>query len=75
MPEMRSVFSSHVDALGYDEESAELHVRFKDGNSVVYHGVPPEVAGQVVTAPSIGEALHQAVRGRFRHRYTARRQR
>lgn len=69
MPEMRSVFSSHVDRIGYDMETAELHVSFAGGRTAVYADVPPDVAGAVLASPSIGQALHAMVRGRYRHSY------
>lgn len=65
-PPMRNVFSSHVDAIGYDEESGELHVTFsRTGKTAVYQGVPPKVARDVLEAPSIGEAMWGSIRGRF----------
>ena len=68
MPAMRPVFSSHVHSIGYDEETRELHVRFQAiGNTpsrtAVYRDVSPKIANGVLTAPSIGMALHLRVRG------------
>jgi hypothetical protein len=69
--EMRSVYSSHVDAIGYDPETEELHVKYSSGRTAVYDGVPPTVADTVQSSVvwSIGEALHAHVRGKYRHRY------
>lgn len=65
-PAMRNVFSSHVDAIGYDEDAGELHVTFsRTGKTAVYKGVPPHVAKDVLEAPSIGEAMWGSIRGRF----------
>jgi len=72
MPEMRSVFSSHINQIGFDEEAGELHVNFADGSHVVYSDVSDRVAQQVLQAPSIGQALHEGVRGRFKFHYRAR---
>ena len=69
MPHMKHVFSSHIDAIGYDDASGELHVRYQTGKTAVYKGVPPGVAQQAQTAPSIGLAMNALVRGRFDHRY------
>lgn len=74
MPEMRSVYSSNVNRIGYDAATQELHVewRAKKGQAPkvsVYDGVPAHVARQVMNAPSIGEALAGAVKGSFGHRY------
>lgn len=62
----KSVFSSHIDEIGYDDETRELTVRWDgDGGTTVYRGVPHEVAKEVWHAPSIGEALHRHIRGKF----------
>lgn len=71
MLEMRSVFSSHVNQVGYDAETAELHVTYSNGKTAVYRGVDPKVAGGVMSAASIGMALHETVRGRFDFGYRA----
>jgi hypothetical protein len=68
MPEMRAVYSSHVDEIGYDSEKSELHVKYQTGQTHVYESVPSETASIVMTAPSIGKALHAEVRGRFKSR-------
>lgn len=68
-PAMRRVFSSHVDQIGYDEETGELHVSFSKGQTAVYQGVPPKVARSVMEAPSIGQALHNSIRGQFSFGY------
>ena len=63
-PPMRRVFSSHVDAIGYDEATGELHVTFsRTGKTAVYSGVPLKKARDVINAHSIGMALHQSIRG------------
>lgn len=67
--EMRQVYSSHVAEAGFDGESGELHVVWSSGRRSVYAGVTAAEADQVLTAPSIGEALHAMVRGRKDHRY------
>jgi hypothetical protein len=74
MPDMRRVFSSHIDAVGYDPNSQELHVTFQGkkgqpGKTAIYFGVPADVARMVTEAPSIGTALHQFVKDKFAHGY------
>jgi KTSC domain len=73
MPEMRPVFSSHIDAIGYDGDTSELHVTYQGGRTAIYEGVPPDKAAAVGaiggTPPSIGEALHAHIRGKYKHRY------
>lgn len=69
MVEMKQVYSSHVDEIGYDDEKEELVVKFSGGRTAVYEGVPVTVAANVMSAASIGRALAGSVRGRYRHRY------
>lgn len=73
MPEMRPVFSSHISEIGYDADANELHVTYKNGKMVVYEGVPADKAAIVgaldTTPPSIGEALREHIRGKYKHRY------
>lgn len=69
MPAMRRVYSSHIDMIGYDPATRELRVVYKTGATAIYRDVPPQVAGDVMNAPSIGTALHAAVRGKFEHDY------
>ena len=67
MPQMKSVFSSHISQVGY--EDGQLHVIYKNGKSGYYEGVPEDVAANILNAPSIGSALHQSVRGQFDWKY------
>jgi hypothetical protein len=69
MPEMRQVYSSHIDEIGYDAETGELYVTYRNGKTAVYEGVPAEEARRVMSSPSIGEAMHAIVRGTYKHRY------
>ena len=65
----RSVFSSHIETVGYDPASAELHLTYKNGRTSIYSGVPPETAQRVTGAVSIGTAVHENLRGKHEHRY------
>lgn len=72
--EMRQPFSDTVSAIGFDPETSELVVEWKDvkpgkpGRSI-YVGVTPEVAQQVMNAPSVGSAIHNLVKSTSAHRY------
>jgi hypothetical protein len=69
MPQMQRVESSHVWEVGY--EGGDLHVRYwpsvkhPEGRLVRYVGVDQKTADDVMAAPSIGQALHLFVKGRF----------
>ena len=66
---LRPVFSSHIDAIGYDPETKELHVRYKGGKVAIHEEVPASVADKVTGAASIGTALNAHIKGVFPHRY------
>lgn len=66
---LKRVFSSHIEQVGYDPERMELQVVYRTGKSAIYFGVPPNIGRDVVDAPSIGDAMHQLVRGKYRFRY------
>ena len=68
MPQMKSIYSSHIDSIGYDADGGELHVKWDDGNTTIYSGVPSSVASDVMNSASIGEALHSQVRKQYPHR-------
>lgn len=66
---MRNVYSSHVARIGYDDASATLRVEYTNGRAVEYVEVSPATADSVMSAPSIGAALHSHVRGKHKHVY------
>lgn len=65
MPALKPVFSSHIAAIGY--EDGMLVVQYKTGRVAHYSGVPPDVAERVLSAPSVGEAMHAEIRGKYDH--------
>jgi hypothetical protein len=66
--EMREVYSSAVQEIGY--EDGKLVVVWKrSGKTSTYTGVPPELAQQVMNAPSIGQALRESVQNQYAHGY------
>jgi hypothetical protein len=68
-PVMQSVYSSHVNKVGYDPQSKTLLVQWDTGKTSAYEGVPPDVADEAINAWSVGSFLNSAVKGRFRHSY------
>lgn len=74
MPEMKSVYSSAVFAIGYDPETLQLHVQWhgkgnKPGRTSIYYDVPPKKAASVMNAPSINSALNMQIKGDHEHGY------
>lgn len=68
-PVLQSVYSSNVDKLGHDPETGELHVRWSTGKTSIYSNVPTQVAEDVRTAWSVGQAVNEMIKGKFQHRY------
>lgn len=66
MPEMQYVQSSNVECVGYDGETAELHVRFRSSPTIyVYQGVAADVFDRLMIAPSTGIFINQEVKDVF----------
>jgi KTSC domain len=64
---MKPVFSSHVNAVGYDDGSSELHIEYKNGKRFIYKDVDPDKARQVMNGASVGQSLHKHIRGQHDH--------
>lgn len=65
----KSVYSSNVETVGYDSETNELLVTWKNGKVSAYEGVDEATAHQVANAPSVGQMLHSEIKNSYRHRY------
>jgi len=62
MPEMNYVDSSNIEAIGYDDQTEELHVRFLSGGTYVYHQVPASVFNGLMNAASKGSYLNREIK-------------
>lgn len=62
MPEMNYVNSSNVEAVGYDDETNELHVQFLSGGYYIYYDVPRDIFDNLMLSPSIGSFLNREVK-------------
>jgi hypothetical protein len=65
----KQVHSSHVDKIGYDPDNQTLVVVYKTGKTSVYQSVPQDIADQVMNSYSVGQALHNLVKGVYGHEY------
>lgn len=63
--ERKRVSSSAISSVGYDAASRLLEVKFRHGAVYDYHGVPPELYGSLLAAPSIGRFFSENIRGQF----------
>lgn len=68
-PEMKPVYSSQVNAIGYDSSTGDLYVTFKNDRTAVYSDVPADIAGQVMDAGSVGITLNNMVKDVYTFRY------
>jgi len=62
MPDMVHVDSVSIDAIGYDADRRELHVRFVSGETYVYSGVPADVFDAFASAPSKGGFVNREIK-------------
>jgi hypothetical protein len=53
--EMKSVISSNISAIGYDEEAKELHVSFNKSGTYIYSNVEPKIFESFISADSKGK--------------------
>ena len=60
--EWQEVKSSNIDAIAYDEDEKELHVRFKSGAEYVYFDVSPVVFQGLKDADSKGKYLNEHIK-------------
>lgn len=67
MPEMHFVSSSNVEAVGYDDASRELHVRFLNGRTYAYYNVDEYVFLELKDAQSPGTYLNQNIIGQYQY--------
>jgi len=69
MPEMQYVDSSNIEAIGYEAEVRELHVRFlKTGATYVYSEVDEVVFEELMQADSKGSYLNRRIKGNYPYR-------
>ena len=67
---MKSVFSSMVSEVGYDDEAGEMLVVWaKGGRTSAYAGVPEDVALEVAHAASVGQYINSEIKPNYSHRY------
>ena len=68
MPEMHYVDSSNIEAIGYDPDTQQLHVRFvKSGETYVYYDVEEWVFQEFMQADSKGTYLNNQIKERFQY--------
>ena len=59
------VKSSNIKSVGYDELTQVLEIEFLTGDVYQYSKVPENTYVALMTAESIGSAVHKLLRGKF----------
>ena len=68
-PQMKNIYSSHVNKIGYDKATQTLHVIWDTGKESTYAGVPEATANTVMNSGSVGSMLHSEIKNKFTHAY------
>jgi|GEM_PF-668379 len=64
MPKMHEVESRSIEAIGYDRQTQELHVRFREsGRTDAYWEVERDVFEEFLGAPSKGNYFNREIKG------------
>lgn len=58
-----AIQSSNVSRIGWIDET--LFVRFNNGRTYTYAGVPIDVYSELVDSPSVGKAFHSLIKDKF----------
>ena len=64
----QNVFSSMVQSVGYNPDTQEMIVQWKNGKATAYQGVPEEEARRGSNEASVGGWLNSEIKGKYRFR-------
>lgn len=65
IPKMKSVKSSNIDSIGYNESKKQLFVKFRNDTIYVYKDVPIEVWENFQNAESKGKFVYYELRNMY----------
>jgi len=66
MPRMQEVESTSIEAIGYDRQTHELYVRFREtGRTYAYWDVEEDVFEGFLGAPSKGNYFNRQIKGAY----------
>ena len=65
--ERKSVSSSNIASIGYDEATSTLEVEFLNGSVYHYYDVPDNEYQSLMSADSHGKYLAANIKGRYRY--------
>lgn len=55
------VYSTNIQAIGYNEQQKILRILFKNGGNYMYFNVEPQIYEQIKTSQSKGKTLNECV--------------
>ncbi|MHA1408506.1 MAG: KTSC domain-containing protein [Candidatus Heimdallarchaeaceae archaeon] len=61
----KSVLSSNLDWVKYNEETRKLIIGFKDGSEYEYSNVPLNIYEGLLSAPSKGKYFHKFIKNQY----------
>ena len=67
----KSVESSNLTDIGYDEASKTLYVKFKGGGHYSYDNVSKETYNSLMKAGSHGQHFHKHIKPHYKHKKIA----
>lgn len=67
MPNMISVHSSNLCAVGYERNNSTLYIQFTSGHLYAYYNVPLSVYEGLMNAPSHGQFHARFIKNTYRH--------
>ena len=66
--DFKSVVSSNIEGVHYDVLTQAMTVKFKNGGSYEYSGVPEDEYDGLVNAASCGQYLNDSIKGVYPHK-------
>lgn len=65
--ERKSVRSSNVKSIGYDEDACILEVEFKNSSIYHYHGVPLKLYNRLMNDSSKGRFMKNKIKYKYKY--------
>jgi hypothetical protein len=62
---MVPVSSSAINAVGYDADTRQMNIEFKQGHTYTFCGVPESIFNGLLNAQSVGSYYDQHIRDRY----------
>jgi KTSC domain len=62
----QSVTSSQIESIGYDQETLELEVEFKNGSVYTYENVPFDEYTSLMDADSVGKYFSANIKNKYK---------